>query len=183
MILSDVDVIMKKRAEKLANRAKKSIPTVGLFSVTVFSAGQEQFGIPTESLSCIVKTPKIAYLPNLHSWIRGVVQVRGEIVTVVDLAMWFASTGRPNFAFTAIVEGLPGKIGLLVDRVDGFRKIGLSDLCETLDDTSIEFNRPIRATTKDLITILDIDRLFTCSDVRAGSSDHKTVDERFATKE
>ncbi len=162
---SVVDEIMESRAEKLAKRTKAALSTEKKMSVTVFDAGSEQFGIPTDSLICIVKTPAVAPLPHLPVWMKGIAQVRGEIVSVIDLASWFEVPVRSNASFTAVVEGTKGKLGLLVDGVRGFREIGVSDLAETFNDASVT-SRPIRATTKDLTTILDVEKLFLSSDIQ-----------------
>ena len=163
---STIDHVLRRRADKLAKRRKKDLAPEEKTSVTVLSAGSEQFGIPTTTLSCIVKTPKLAAMPHLSPWIRGIAQVRGELVGVVDLAAWFGVPEKSTGAFMAVVEGSSGKLGLLVDRVEGFREVGDSDIADSFGDVASTRGHPIHATTKDLTAILDMDKLFANPDLR-----------------
>ncbi len=161
-----VEDVLRQRAEKMAKRQKEKQISQIMISLTILGAGTERFGIPTESLSCIVKTPKLAAMPNLPPWIKGMAQIRGELVGVVDLASWFGVPSKFRGAFMAMVEGEQGKLGLLVDSVVGFREVGSDDIAESFGDVAAAAGHPIVATTKDLTAILDIKKLFASPDVR-----------------
>ena len=164
--MQTTEEILRSRAAALAGRKRIETATEEKVSVTVFVAGSERFGIPTASLSCIVKTPGTASLPHLPHWFRGVAQVRGDIIGVVDPAVWFGVPGRSTGALMAVVEGEPGRVGLLVDQVLGFRDVGPSDLAETFGQGAGAWERPIRGATRDLTAILDMDKLFASPDLR-----------------
>ena len=166
MKLTTADEILRSRATLFANRKKEEIASENKISVTVFVAGSEQFGVPTTSLACIVKTPAIAAMPYLPSWFRGMAQVRGEIVGVVDPAGWFGVPVKSSCTFMAVVEGTPGKLGLLVDKVLGFRDVGQSDLAASVGEGGAVWERPIRGATRDLTAILDMEKLFKSPDLR-----------------
>jgi twitching motility protein PilI len=157
--------VLHLRAEKYAKRVRTRVDPEAKVSITLLSAGAERFGIPTHSLSCIVKTPILATMPNLPPWFLGLAQIRGELVGVIDLANWFGTPAKSTRAFMAVVTGDPGKLGILVDNVTGFREVGESDIAESFGDLAAT-GHPIRATTKDVIAILDVDKLFENPDMR-----------------
>jgi chemotaxis signal transduction protein len=159
------DKVLRLRAEKYAKRLRMRVDPEEKVSITMLSAGGERFGIPTHALSCIVKTPILATMPNLPPWFLGLAQIRGELVGIIDLATWFGTPAKSSRAFMAVVTGEPGKLGILVDSVAGFREVGESDLAESFGDLTAT-GHPIRATTKDVVAILDVDKLFENPDMR-----------------
>ena len=156
---SNFEAILTDRAEKLATRSKASDVREDKTPISVVVVGAETFGIPTRYLSCIIKSPPVAKMPNLPPWLRGIAQIRGEIVGIVDIAKWFAVPGALKGNFLAVVEENGRKLGLLLDTVKGFRDIGHSDIAETFSAGTVG-GHPIRATTKDVTTILDIPKMF-----------------------
>ena len=164
--MQTTEEILRSRAAALAGRKRIEAATEDKISVTVFVTGSERFGIPTASLACIVKTPETASLPHLPPWFKGVAQVRGDIIGVVDPAVWFGVPGRSTGALMAVAEGEPGRVGLLVDKVLGFQDVGASDLAETFGEGAGAWERPIRGATRDLTAILDMDKLFASPDLR-----------------
>ena len=53
----------------------------------VFEVGREEFALPIEEVREVVKTPHIARIPQVPPHIRGVANVRGNVVAVVDLGI------------------------------------------------------------------------------------------------
>ncbi len=160
-----VEEILNRRADKAA-QAKQGGDNRGLIStVAVVGVGKERFGIPMEGLSVISRTPPVAHLPKLPPSIRGVVQIRGELIGAIDMARWFGIDTKTKGHLLAVVEGPPGKLGLLIDSVLGFRDVAAGDIVETFCDDTQSTGHPVQATTKDLIAILSLEQLFRCPEV------------------
>ncbi len=163
--VENIEEILERRADKAA-QAKQGDDDEGLVStVAVVGVGKERFGIPMEGLSVISRTPPVAHLPKLPPSIRGVVQIRGELIGAIDMARWFGIDSDTTGHLLAVVEGQPGKLGLLIDSVLGFRDVAAGDIVETFCDDSQSTGHPVRATTKDLIAILSLEELFRCPEV------------------
>ena len=165
---SNFEEILRARAEKLATRKQSAGAVETKTPVSVITAGSESFGIPTQYLSCIIKSPPIAAMPNLPPWHAGIAQIRGELVGVVDIASWFGVPGTSKGAFLAVVENGDRKLGLLLDTVRGFRDVGASDIAETFS-AGATGGHPIHSTTKDVTTILDIPKMFDNPDMQVGA--------------
>lgn len=75
------DVTLGK--EKAARNIKKRKPFV------VFLVAGLEMALPIEALQEIGYLPEVTPLPNLPGWISGVIQIRGEILSVVDFAALF----------------------------------------------------------------------------------------------
>jgi purine-binding chemotaxis protein CheW len=53
--------------------------------VVVFRAGNEEYGIPIEHVISIEKIENINVIPNMPSYVKGVVKVRGDLIPVIDM--------------------------------------------------------------------------------------------------
>ncbi|MDC0742977.1 chemotaxis protein CheW [Polyangium mundeleinium] len=147
--------ILKRRAERLAGTANDDGPRRIAARVALVGAATQRLGIPVEVLREIVPIPDITALPGLPRWLLGITHVRGEIVGVVDLASILGAGGERASAM-AVVEGAGGPLGLAVESVLGFRDIHEDELSAQMKADS---HRPIQAMTKDLIAIIDVERL------------------------
>lgn len=85
--------------------------------LVVFNIGQEEFGIDISDVKEIIKWEQITKLPDVESYIKGIINIRGEIVAIVDLAEKINLTGKEEKSDTRIiVTEVHGKgVGFLVD--------------------------------------------------------------------
>ncbi len=138
---------------------------------------------PLESAREIGRMPRVTKLPNLPDWILGVSNIRGEIVSVVDLRGFFGLEGVPGDPgawagkMFIILSREEMKVGVVVDRVAGIlyldtRKTGLQKPPYREGDPEkklVPFIRgliplsriPEGGNEKRLLHLLDVDRLLT----------------------
>ena len=68
-----------------------------------FQVGRETYGVPITALHEIVRVPEITAVPDAPSYMEGVINLRGKIVSVIDLRKRFAekkiSTSAGAIAF------------------------------------------------------------------------------------
>ena len=69
--------------EQAARSLRKKKPYIS------FILGNDEMALPTDSIQEIGELPQITPLPNIAPWISGIVQIRGEILSVVDLIALF----------------------------------------------------------------------------------------------
>src|SRR5258707_5879848 len=92
--------------------------------------GHETYGVPITSLHEIVRVPEITAVPDAPSYMEGVINLRGKIVSVIDLRKRFAekkiSSTRRNRIL--VVEHHGRLAGLIVDSASEVLKIPASDV-------------------------------------------------------
>ncbi len=151
--------VLERRAKALAQadaeEHRRELDTIA----ALVAIGPESFGIPVSDLREIVTTPLIARLPNLPPWMPGVVQIRGELISVIDTARWFGIAAGSTATYLAVIDGPKGPLGLLVDAVLGFREVFADEIATTFSRDETSRGRPIRAITKDLVALVDVERL------------------------
>ena len=55
------------------------------FHIVGFQVGRETYGVPIAALHEIVRVPEITAVPDAPEFVEGVINLRGKIVSVIDL--------------------------------------------------------------------------------------------------
>jgi len=129
-----------------------------------FALGEEEYGIEILKVQEIKGYSGITPIPNTPPHIRGVMNLRGTVVPVVDLRVKFGREGRDFSKFTVIVVVKIGEkiVGLVVDAVSDVLDIPASEIRPTPDLGSradTRFISGMAPTNEKLVVLLDIDRL------------------------
>ncbi len=84
-----------------------------------FNLGEERYGLEILKVQEIIGLTRFTPLPNMPPHVRGVINLRGTVVPVVDLRSRFTMEPRPYDKLTSIiVTNVGGKtLGIVVDTV------------------------------------------------------------------
>ncbi|MEW6675494.1 MAG: chemotaxis protein CheW [Nitrospirota bacterium] len=135
-----------------------------MIKFAVFKIGEENFGIEINKVVEILKTQKIYSLPELPDFLSGVINVRGEVIPLLDLRKRFGFQSSIKKERIILVRPDNEKIGLLVDEIKEI--ISLSKE-EVLEPPSIfkgfkrKYLTGIGKKGDRIIILLNIDNLFT----------------------
>jgi purine-binding chemotaxis protein CheW len=95
-----------------------------------FQVGRETYGVPITSLHEIVRVPEITAVPDAPEYMEGVINLRGKIVSVIDLRKRFgekqAAANRRNRIL--VVEHNGRLSGLIVDSASEVLKIPTTEI-------------------------------------------------------
>lgn len=140
-----------------------------------FTLQGESYGIDVLQVREIIRLTNITTVPQMPAYVRGVINLRGKIIPVVDLRLRFGFTNVTNTEQTCIVVvqvKLPDRkttqMGLIVDGVEEVTNIAASDIEETP-----EFGASLKtdyimgmAKVKGVVkTLLNIDRALTAEEL------------------
>jgi purine-binding chemotaxis protein CheW len=97
--------------------------------VVVFTLGAEEYAFPIERVREVIRYTRPRSVASKAAWVRGVINLRGQIVAVYDLAARLETT-PPNDATAKIVILDPGTgvAGVVVDQVKEVRTLQEQDL-------------------------------------------------------
>ena len=95
-----------------------------------FKVGRETYGIPITALHEIVRVPEITAVPDAPAYLEGVINLRGKIVSVVDLRKRFGkpSTSLDRHSRILVVEHRGRLAGMIVDSASEVLKIPESEI-------------------------------------------------------
>lgn len=134
-----------------------------------FVLGKESYGVAVLKIREIIRMQDITLVPQMPDYIKGVINLRGKIIPVVDLRLKFCLSKAETTERTCIVVvqvSLPSRsslaMGMVVDAVEEVINIGAGDIEETpdfgakLDTEYILGMAKIKGAVK---TLLDIDKV------------------------
>src|SRR5208282_1127938 len=90
-----------------------------------FKVGRETYGVPITSLHEIVRVPEITAVPDAPDYVEGVINLRGKIVSVLDL--------RKRLGEAAVAPSKRNRILVVEHRGHLCRLIVLLDIAKVLD--------------------------------------------------
>ena len=92
-----------------------------LFQFIIFKLAGEDYGIHIEHVREVTKTPKISRMPKTPSFIKGVANVRGDLIAIIDLEERFQlkpllqiNTFDDGETYTIVVDAGTYNIGFVV---------------------------------------------------------------------
>lgn len=85
--------------------------------VVVFSVAHEEFGVNINEVREIHRMEQVTHIPNTAQYVRGVINLRGSIIVVVDLAMKLSLQPKEADKNTRIIviEVNDSTVGMIVD--------------------------------------------------------------------
>ncbi|MBE7501275.1 MAG: purine-binding chemotaxis protein CheW [Verrucomicrobiales bacterium] len=105
-----------------------------------FAIGTESYAVDVRQVREIIRLTSITSVPQMPPFIRGVINLRGKIIPVVDLRIQFGLPPAPPTDHTCVVvvhtpagPAAHRETGLLVDSVEEVLSLGAADLESTPD--------------------------------------------------
>ena len=132
--------------------------------IVVFKLGQEEYGMVIDHIKEVVITPGITRMPQAPQYVKGVANIRGNVIAIFDLEERFnLLSGVTDVAkkYTLVVESDDIKMGLLVNEVPNTITVNVNDLDESvgiINDSGNENNyiKGIIKSGNRLIILIDI---------------------------
>jgi purine-binding chemotaxis protein CheW len=95
-----------------------------------FRVGRETFGVPIALVHEIVRVPEITAVPDAPEYIEGVINLRGKIISIVDLRKRFGEKEiKPSRKNRILVAEVGSRlVGLIVDAASEVLKIPPADV-------------------------------------------------------
>ncbi len=132
-------------------------------TLITFYLGDFIFGIPAEKVVEINKDLEITPVPLADEFILGIMNLRGHIVTVMDLQKKIKLQGDLNYRLNLIIKKDNELLSFLVEKIGDIMEIPVAKLEETpdriegLDRDYIEY---IYQLPDRLLLLLNVNRLF-----------------------
>lgn len=103
--------------------------------VVIFSLGKEKFALETRFIDGIEKMLSITRVPTAPYYIKGLANLRGNIISIIDLKAYLNMEKTRNEDNIIILEAGEERIGLMVDEVNEVVEI-TDDMIEKVSDNT-----------------------------------------------
>ena len=144
-----------------------------------FALGDEMFAIGILSIREIIEYGHLTEVPMTPPFIRGVINLRGAVVPVVDLAVRFGREPRDNTKRTCIViievgsEKGRQEMGVVVDAVSEVLEIPAAEIEPPPtfgSNIRIDFISGMGKVNGHFVVLLDVDRVLSVDEVAVAAS-------------
>jgi purine-binding chemotaxis protein CheW len=158
-----------------SNQGRKQLPASTAQYLTFLTA-HEEYAISIVKVTEIIEYEAVTTVPNTPVWIRGVTNLRGKVVPVVDLAVKFGLPASGISKFSCIIitevmfEGENLTMGVLADSVSQVIELSADEIEQTPPfgtRVKTEFLLGMGALGKKFCLILDIDKVLSADEMLA----------------
>jgi purine-binding chemotaxis protein CheW len=136
-----------------------------------FRIGPESFGVPISMVHEIVRVPDITSVPDAPEYVEGVINLRGRIISVVDLRKRFnervITSHRKNRIIVVEVERK--MVGLIVDAASEVLKIPETDIevpPKIFEEGEVNYVTGVGKYRGRLIVMIDLTRVLQKGELR-----------------
>ena len=136
-----------------------------------FRIGRETFGVPIGLVHEIVRVPEITSVPDSPGYVEGVINLRGKIVSVVDLRKRFGEkqilAHKKNRILVAEVENK--MVGLIVDAASEVIKIPENEVDlppSVFDEGELNYVTGVGKVQGRLIILIDLNKILQKGELR-----------------
>jgi len=128
-----------------------------------FSLDGYFFGVPVQQVQEVIRYQEMTRVPMVTQFIRGLINLRGQIVTAIDLRRRLGMTDRPEdqLPMNVVVRTADGLVSLLVDEIGDVVEVEENTFelpPETLRGMAREMISGVYKVPERLLLVLDTER-------------------------
>ena len=121
--------------EQEVDNYTEQLPEIATEKYLIFSSDSLMYGIKAEQVKDIITDYTITYVPHVPNYVKGVINLRGQIVPIVDIRLRLGKPEQDNFC--GIVVDVDGSmVGILVDMVEQMVDVPLDSILPVPTSTS-----------------------------------------------
>lgn len=170
---------MTEQATKELARIKGGETGASANQYLTFSLADEEYGVDILRVQEIKGWTPVTHIPNAPAFLKGVLNLRGTIVPIVDLRMRFNLPAVDYTPTTVVIvlslfsNGRERTFGIVVDAVSDVLNIAAADIHAKPDfGTAVDadFISGLATIEQTMVMLLDIDRLLRPDEIAAMSA-------------
>jgi len=140
-------------------------------TLVTIAMDKEVFGVDVSKVQEITGIGEISIVPNSVHYMKGVMNLRGIVIPLIDIRLKFGLPERPYDKLTVVmISEIKGHmIGIIVDSVSDVINITENDIQDTPHfSTSINVDciDGIAQIREKIVVMLDVDRIFTDDELK-----------------
>lgn len=159
--------ILRERALALATEPGETRDLTDSIEVVEFSLAHERYAVESAYVREVYPLQSLTRLPCTPAFVLGIVNLRGEIVSVIDLRKFFdlPQTGLPDLNKIIVLESRNMMFGILADVILGARRIPLADIQPALPTLTGIREKYLKGITAERTVVLDAGKLLADEDI------------------
>jgi len=153
--------ILRARAQALAREQKPTQEPQDTIEVIEFVLAHERYGVESSFIREVYPLKELTPLPCVPRHVLGIVNVRGQILSVVDIKKFFdlPEKGLTDLNKLVILRSGSMELGILADAISGARRVSMGELQPSLPTLSGIREEYLKGVSADRVVILDAEKL------------------------
>ncbi|MCU0846783.1 MAG: chemotaxis protein CheW [Spirochaetes bacterium] len=173
-LLNKQDLISKTVEKEVAGEEIDILTEGRIIQLVSFLLDEVEYGVDILAVHEILRFPDLTRLPNTPEYIKGVINLRGNVIPIVDVRQRFGYKDAQVTDLTRVIviETTEKLVGLLVDNVYQVVRIPESHIdppSELIEGVSEEYITGIGRLKDRLIVILNISNILFMEEEKTGS--------------
>lgn len=138
-----------------------------------FKLGEEVYGINVMQVQEVLRLTEIAPVPGAPNYVMGIINLRGNVVTVIDARIRFGLFEKePDDATRIIITEVDNQvIGMLVDSVAEVVNLTSSEIEKAPnlgeDNESSKYIHGVHSRDEEILILVDVDKMLSESELEA----------------
>ncbi len=159
--------ILHERARALAAEPGETRTLADSIEAVEFLLAHERYAVESCYVREVYPLENLTPLPCTPAFVLGIVNLRGEIVSVIDVRKFFdlPQTGLPDLNKVIVLESGSMVFGILADVIFGVRRIALAEIQPSLPTLTGIREKYLKGITPERIVILDAAKLLADEDI------------------
>ncbi|MCK9392241.1 MAG: chemotaxis protein CheW [Syntrophales bacterium] len=155
--------ILRSRAKKLSQEIEREGTEEEYFEILEFLLAHETYAVETPFVREVYPMTELTPLPCTPAFVFGLINVRGQILTVIDMKKFFdlPERGITNLNKVIVVRKDAIELGILADEIIGIRNILVSELQPPLSTMTGIHAEYLKGVTGKRLMVLDMGRFLT----------------------
>jgi purine-binding chemotaxis protein CheW len=155
--------ILKNRAKTLALEPAQAGLNQNFMEIVKFHLSQETYGIETAFVREVYPLKDLTPLPCTPSFVLGIINIHGQILSVIDLKKFFdlPERGIANLNKVIVVRKDAMEFGILADEIIGISSVPVDNIQPSLAAMTGIHVEYLRGVTGDRLIVLDMERFLT----------------------
>src|SRR5690625_4971286 len=146
------------------------MPMSEISKVIVFQLKNQQYGVDIQQIRSIEKLQNITQVPNTSDFIKGVINLRGEVIAIIDLRerLNISVTDITDQTRILIVSVNGVQIGLIVDSATDVLDVNPASIDpspEIVGDIDVTFVKGVAKLENKLLILLDLARVLSFQEI------------------
>jgi purine-binding chemotaxis protein CheW len=159
----DTRSLLKLRAVNMASEPELESDTSAAITIIEFSLDAENYGIESQFVMEVFSLKDFTALPGVPAYILGLVNLRGQILPVIDLRRLFNLPwkGLGELNKVIVLHNEQMEFGVLADEVNGVKAVLIDDLLPVPSIITGKYKKYLMGLTKESLIVLSAENLLT----------------------
>ena len=153
--------VLENRAQALAREPARVNTADEWIEVVEFTLAHERYAVASEHVREVYPLEELTPLPCTPAFVLGIVNLRGEILSVIDIKKFFdlPEKGLTNLNKVIVLESDDMVFGVVADAIGGVRRILHTDIQPSLPTLTGIREDYLQGVTVERVVVLDAEKL------------------------